>query len=859
MRTRHEHVGLRDGAIETLERGEDEGVGVRVRVGGAWGFAAAGEATREGAERALARALEVAATQPPSGGAELAPEPPARGERSGPCEEDPFEVSLEDKLELLTAADAALRAQPGLAVARSELSALSTDVEFASTEGALFRRRLTECGGGLAASAVNAEGAQVRSWPASHGGSVAQAGFEHVRRLDLPGAAPRVAEEAVALLTAPDCPSGPQTLVLAGEQLGLQLHESVGHAVELDRVLGREASYAGTSFVSPHDTGSLRYGSELMNVTADGTSPGGLGTLPWDDEGVEGQAVPIVREGVLRGFLSSRETAAEIGLERSGRLHARRRLRPPAAGADDQREPRAGPGRDARGPDRRHRERHPARHQPLVVDRLAAAPVPVRRRGRVGDPRRPARAPAAQPLLRGDHAALLGLDGRGLLALGVAPRVGGQLRQGRARPGGPRLARVGARALPRGRHGRGVSAAAELAERALAAVPGDREALAHAEGERSLMLRFARSRPTQSTAVADISVEVAVVCDGHVGRATTNAGDDEALAACGARAAAAAEAAARAGGAGPFPGFATGQAPRAHGGHDRETARLDPATGAAALETAFAAAREHGVEAHGIWTVAEVDRAVASSAGATLAEQLTDAFMKVVCIGPTERSGYASAAAMAVSGIDPEALAARAAALAAVEAEPAEVQPGELPVVFEPAAVGELLDLLGRCAFNGLLHAEGQGALTGRLGTRVAAPAINLSDSPRFASTLPRSFDAEGTLKAPMPLIQDGVAHGVVHDITSATSGRRRARRVTPSPPAAIRSGPAPTNLVLVGGGAADAAELAAPIERGPVRDAALVRERGARRRGAGDRRDPRRHLPDRGRGDHASARTTCD
>ncbi len=359
-----------------------------------------------------------------------------------------------------------------------------------------------------------------------------------------------------------------------------------------------------------------------------------------------------------------------------------------------------------------------------------------------------------------------------------------------------------------------MSAASELAERALAAVPGDREALAHAEGERSLMLRFARSRPTQSTAVADISVEVAVVCDGQVGRATTNAGDDEALAACGARAAAAAEAAARAGGPGPFPGFATGPAPRARGGHDRETARLDPATGATALEAAFAAAREHGVEAHGIWTVAEVDRAVASSAGATLAEQLTDAFMKVVCIGPTERSGYASAAAMAVSGIDPEALAARAAALAAVEAEPAEVQPGELPVVFEPAAVGELLDLLGRCAFNGLLHAEGQGALTGRLGTRVAAPAINLSDSPRFASTLPRSFDAEGTLKAPMPLIQDGVAHGVVHDITSATLAGKSSTGHAYAP-GGDPSGPAPGNLVLVGGGATDVADLAGPIERG--------------------------------------------
>ncbi len=167
-----------------------------------------------------------------------------------------------------------------------------------------------------------------------------------------------------------------------------------------------------------------------------------------------------------------------------------------------------------------------------------------------------------------------------------------------------------------------------------------------------------------------------------------------------------------------------------------------------------------------------------------------------------------------MAGIDPRALAERAAALAAVEADPAEPAPGEYPVVLEAAAVGELLDLLGRCAFNGLLHAEGQGALAGRLGTRVAAPAVNLSDSPRFAATLPRAFDAEGVAKAPLPLIQDGVAHGVVHDTaTAALAGKRSTGHA--SAPGGDPSGPVPSNLVLVGGGAADAAELAAPVERG--------------------------------------------
>ena len=318
VRTRVERLSTRNGALDQLDSDESEGIGVRVRVGGAWGFAAARGADKAGAEAALERALAVAAAQPASAGAPLAPEPPARGEYESPAERDPFEVSLEDKLAVLSGADAGLRTEPGVALTTARFQALRVEKLFASTEGALCSQRLTECGGGLAAVAVDGDESQVRSYPASHGGQVTQGGYEHFVALDLAGQAPRVSEEAAALLRAPACPPGRRTLVLAGEQLGLQVHESVGHAVELDRVLGREASYAGTSFVAADAIGSLRIGSGHVNVTADATNPGGLGSFRWDDEGVEGRAVPIVRDGVLAGFLSSRETAAEIGLERSG-------------------------------------------------------------------------------------------------------------------------------------------------------------------------------------------------------------------------------------------------------------------------------------------------------------------------------------------------------------------------------------------------------------------------------------------------------------------------------------------------------------------------------------------------------------
>ena len=138
---------------------------------------------------------------------------------------------------------------------------------------------------------------QIRSYPGAHGGSAAAAGWEHVIDLDLPGHAPRVAEEAVALLSAPPCPAGPATIVLHGEQLALQVHESIGHALELDRILLGEASYAGTSWVPVGELGRLRYGSPLLNVTADATLPGGLGTFGWDDEGSPACRTTLIEEG----------------------------------------------------------------------------------------------------------------------------------------------------------------------------------------------------------------------------------------------------------------------------------------------------------------------------------------------------------------------------------------------------------------------------------------------------------------------------------------------------------------------------------------------------------------------------------
>jgi PmbA protein len=356
-----------------------------------------------------------------------------------------------------------------------------------------------------------------------------------------------------------------------------------------------------------------------------------------------------------------------------------------------------------------------------------------------------------------------------------------------------------------------VSEVLELAERTLALCEG--EVQVTVTRERSLLSRFARSRPTQATAIDDITVAIVVLHEGQTGSAETNLTDEDALRATFARADAAARAAAAAG-SGDHPGLPDPPAGyRSHDGWDAATAELDPTRAGAALERAFTVAQQHGVEAFGIWTAGEVEEAIASSTGLRARDLVTDAYMKVICRDGAGRSGWGAAGGRSVDAIDAGALAERA-ATKVPRREPSELGPGEYPVVLEPAAVGELLQFLGTLAFNGLAHVEGRGALEGRLGSRVAAPVINLADSPRVPATLPRAFDQEGIPKAPLPLIQDGVAHAVCHDLRSAklADGATTGHAIEPGGSA---YGAIPTNLVLAGGGAADSAELAAPIERG--------------------------------------------
>ncbi len=319
-----ESIAIKTGRVEGVASGESEGFGLRVLVDGAWGFAASHVLSATEADRVagdavrIARASATALRRP----VELDDRPPAHGRFETPLVEDPFAVPLETKIADLLAADRAASSVRGIGFTESMYAAQREWKTFAATDGSFTEQVLTHVGAAVESNAVEGDEHQRRSYPDAGGGWNA-AGYEYIRSLDLLGHAGPYAEEAVALLTAPQCAPGRRTIVLDPSQLYLQVHESCGHPTELDRVFGTEASYAGTSFLTTDrlDEG-FRYGSDLIDIVADATAPGGMGTFGWDDEGVEAQRVPLIREGIFVGYLSSRETAPRIGRRSGGAMRA---------------------------------------------------------------------------------------------------------------------------------------------------------------------------------------------------------------------------------------------------------------------------------------------------------------------------------------------------------------------------------------------------------------------------------------------------------------------------------------------------------------------------------------------------------
>jgi TldD protein len=316
MELRHESMSAKNGDVEDLVQRESVGVGVRALVGSSWGFVAVPDPGDDAARRAGAEAARVAqaSRRVPGPDLDLVPVEARQDRWASPCEEDPLGVPLGEKGDLVAGVTATMRAA-GVPLAEASYQVWDTTKWFVSSEGARIEQRIRECGAAMSATAIGAGETQRRSYPGIRG-QYGTRGWELVRSLDLPGHAERVAQEAQALLAAPECPAGETDLILGSEQLALQIHESVGHAVELDRILGWEAAFAGTSWLDLAQLGSLRFGSDLMTITADATLPGALGSFGYDDEGTPAAPVDIVRDGIWTGVLSGRDSAAIAGRSR---------------------------------------------------------------------------------------------------------------------------------------------------------------------------------------------------------------------------------------------------------------------------------------------------------------------------------------------------------------------------------------------------------------------------------------------------------------------------------------------------------------------------------------------------------------
>jgi TldD protein len=321
IETEERHVATKNGQIGELAASTSLGLGIRVLDRGAWGFAATDDLTAEGIETAAELAVEIARASAlaKKHDVTLAPERKYEAQWTSPMRIDPFTISVDQNLALLLAIDRELRHNPGVTLAEAALVFTRQRQIFASSTGSLIDQTRYTSGAGFSAFSFRDGEIQKRSYPNSFGGQHQLKGYELVEELQLLENAPRVAEEAVALHTADQCPEGNFDLILDSSQLGLQIHESIGHPIELDRVLGTEANYAGMSFLTLDNLHRLQYGSDIVNVVCDARvehGPG-LGTFAFDDEGVPAQSTDIIRGGRFVGYMTSRETAGAVGEQRS--------------------------------------------------------------------------------------------------------------------------------------------------------------------------------------------------------------------------------------------------------------------------------------------------------------------------------------------------------------------------------------------------------------------------------------------------------------------------------------------------------------------------------------------------------------
>ena len=317
--SKSQSIGVKNGEIETMNNSNSLGFGIRVIANGSWGFASSSNLTKNEIKKTSALAVKVAKASATlrKSSVKLAPEPIHNEIWTSPYLINPFNVPLENKVDLLYKIDKVLRKDNRIKVAESSMNFWNEHQWLATSEGTFIEQNLLRSGCGYSATAVKGSEVQRRSYPESHGGQHTQMGYEFIIATPLIENAERIREEAIALLSAPDCPVGQKDLIIGGGQLALQIHESIGHPSELDRVLGMEANYAGRSFITTDLYKDFHYASPIVNVVADATVPTGLATFGYDDDGVRAQRYHIIQNGLYQMYLTNRELAHIIDDTRS--------------------------------------------------------------------------------------------------------------------------------------------------------------------------------------------------------------------------------------------------------------------------------------------------------------------------------------------------------------------------------------------------------------------------------------------------------------------------------------------------------------------------------------------------------------
>lgn len=322
----NENLTVKNGEPEVVSLSQAKGFGVRVIVDGAWGFAGSVDVNNQEIKETVEKAIKIAKASAmlKKKEAVLIKEKACKDKYVTSIKKDPFKVPLEEKLDVLIQAGRILKEQsPLIRASYAHYRGFMENKLFMSSEGAEIDQQITWCGGGISAVAVKGGEMQVRSYPSAFRGDFATSGYEFFESVALMDHAKEVGKQLLKLFEAEKCPSEEMDLLLYGDQLVLQIHESCGHPTELDRALGTEADFAGTSFLTPDKLGKFRYGSEKVNIMADATASKGLGTFGYDDEGVKAKKVYLIKEGIFSEYQSSRETAAELKLkESSGGMRA---------------------------------------------------------------------------------------------------------------------------------------------------------------------------------------------------------------------------------------------------------------------------------------------------------------------------------------------------------------------------------------------------------------------------------------------------------------------------------------------------------------------------------------------------------